>query len=467
MNELRIVHNNLVYQGDSFTINELYTSEFIDYSNSKATHFYNDSHYVNELFLNTFQPWMALEKFVRTKEITHIRFESPSVLLRSLCLDIGVDGQVSLKGSYSIFFLFYWRFRAVIYLLITSAYLFLCMWRIPRKNVWDNHPEKSFILSRTQAAEKKMQKFYFPKRIEDIKSKHSLYAHFSRASRTIWVINSLFRSFNQLRIIRKHVRSLVGKYSVSIAYSFYGVRMVHTMLYERLLDSYFQRHPNETLYTGNNLDRFSVVEESMAKKHGLRVVCIPHGLEYGFRFPKGFSGDLFYTNTKFASEYLNLMYKTSKFVFDENVVKKMFTIDKILPNRVKRIVFFTEPNEVHVNVSILKKILPLLENEGWQLALKLHPKDKVLNYNTFKVDFIDTIEEALVGNICFARKSTILLECIYNRSNAAAIILNPKDSTLFYTFPSLQTNEIYVAKTIDQLFKWIKLNIKNKHYEKI
>jgi hypothetical protein len=467
MGELLIRHNKLEYRGDSFTINDLYTLDFIDYSNSKASLFCQDSYFVNELFLSTFQPWMALKNFVQLQGITRIRMKYPSVLLHALCLDLADQGEVKLKGGRRTSFLLYWRIHSYISLWATAFYLLLCMWKIPQRETSDSHPENIFILSRSPASERKMQNFSFPKRTEDIKVKHSLYANFSRTKRMIWVLKSFFNSFSQLRSIRNHVQLLVGNHSVAIAYSFYGIRMVHTVLYEKLLDKYFQRHPKETVYTGNNLDRFSVVEEIMAKKHDLQVVCIPHGLEYGFRFPKGFSGDKFFATTKFAADYLNKMYQTTKFTFDEVVANKIFTVNKSIPYKERRIVFFTEPREVHVNIYILTVLLPLMTREGIRLSLKLHPKDNVKDYKSFDVDFIDDLEDALIGNICFARKSTTLLECIYNKSKAAAIVTNPKDAALFYTFPSLQTEEIYVAKTIDQLFEWITLNIKKTHNEEI
>ena len=100
-----------------------------------------------------------------------------------------------------------------------------------------------------------------------------------------------------------------------------------------------------------------------------------------------------------------------------------------------------------------------VKKEGLRLCLKLHPKDNLKNYSSFDVDLIDSIEEALINNICFARKSTTLIECIYNNSKAAAILTNSKDICLFHTFPSLQNKEIHVTTNVNELFKWIKINI--------
>lgn len=333
------------------------------------------------------------------------------------------------------------------------------MIRIPKKSNFDEHPENTFILTRTVAADKKLKNFDFPKISEDFNKKESIYSKFSLFRRVFWVLESFFNSVSHLKTIETNIKFNVGNNSLIIAYSIYGIRLVHTLLYEKVLDAYFKLHKNSTIYTGNNLDRFSIVEEKTAKKNNIKVVCIPHGLEYGFKFPKGFSGDLFYATTNYAADYFNQMYTTDKFIFDRKVAEKMFMVNPIKQSHEKKVVFFTEPREVYVNIGIIIELLPLLKKVGVRLSLKLHPKDSEKNYLSFDIDYLDSIEEALSDNICFARKSTTLIECLYNNSKAAAILTNSKDSSLFYTFPSLQTEEIFISNNINELSQWILKNL--------
>jgi hypothetical protein len=72
-----------------------------------------------------------------------------------------------------------------------------------------------------------------------------------------------------------------------------------------------------------------------------------------------------------------------------------------------------------------------------------------------KIKFIDEFKEAICSNICFSRKSTILLEAIYNNSQAAAILTNNKDRIIFNTFPSLKDDKINVFYDKDELFNWL------------
>ena len=119
------------------------------------------------------------------------------------------------------------------------------------------------------------------------------------------------------------------------------------------------------------------------------------------------------------------------------------------------IIFFTEPREIYVNQEIIKGILPELKKKGRGLCLKLHPGDSTSNYSEFDVKIVSNYAESLTGNICIARKSTMLLEAIHNNSTAIAIITNPKDQTMFDNFPSLNTSKINKAYSVKELLDQI------------
>jgi hypothetical protein len=297
---------------------------------------------------------------------------------------------------------------------------------------------------------------------EDPKRTNTLYRIAARRKRMVWVVTSMFESFNALLSEKRFIRSKIGSKSSALVSDFYGTRLVHTFLYDKLIGYYFSKQDPGQFYTGNNLDRFSVIEEKQAHAFGHQVICIPHGLEYGFRFPKGFSGDVFYTTSLKAAKYFNTLYQESKFVFEKDIVTKIFRLKKEKLNHEVKVVFFTEPREPWVNLEILDNLIPILKEKGINLSLKLHPKDSEERYSKYKLNHLNNMEDALIRNVCFSRKSTTLLEAIYNDSKAAAIIINAKDDAIFGSFPSLQTEEIKKMVNIPELSNWIERELLEK-----
>jgi hypothetical protein len=266
-----------------------------------------------------------------------------------------------------------------------------------------------------------------------------------------------------MRQVTANAKQFMGAMSSALIKKHYGRRLVHTFVYEHLLREVFKDKKGRDFYTGNNLDRFGMLEEKLCHEAGLKLVVLPHGLEYGFKMPRGFTGDVFYTTSELAADKLNSLYNEDKFVFDEKKFDLFFSnrlsnMEKVAP----RLVFFTEPREIEVNIEILDALLPLLNEKGIELFLKLHPKDVLGTYKGYNVSYIEDTQEALTGNICFARKSTTLLEAVANGSSAAAIIINSKDEAVFNTFISLQIREIEQCFSINSLLDWIMVELNEK-----
>jgi len=221
-----------------------------------------------------------------------------------------------------------------------------------------------------------------------------------------------------------------------------------------MLDEYMSHFEGCDFYTANNLCHYSVIEDQIAPKYGIKTYNIPHGIEYGFKYPKGFSSDLFYANTQYTADYLSKLYNTDKYIYNESITTRMFKLDGVKPHE-RHVVYFSEPREVEVNIQIVTELIPLLKDKGIQLYLKLHPGDVKSNYDNMDAIQLTDYGEAMVGNVCVARKSTCLLEAIYNESTPIAIITNPKDQTIFNLFPSLNTDKIIKTYSIQELFNEI------------
>ena len=157
-----------------------------------------------------------------------------------------------------------------------------------------------------------------------------------------------------------------------------------------------------------------------------------------------------------AAKHLNNLYGTNKFVFNKEIVEGMFKVKSAKSLTERKIVYFSEPREPEVNIQILKGLLDYLANT--KLCIKHHPKDNLSDYEEFngKIEVIQDLTDAIQGNICLSRKSTTLLEGVYNDSLCGAIIINEKDKAIFYNFPSLQDDAIEIFKSIEEAASWAK-----------
>ncbi len=453
---MKEIHVNAegVQLGEVFTpFENLFSPDFYPYSDKEALRFHNPYFGVNELFAHLAQPYLALDFFVSNNKADSFDIRNAKGEYLLYAIDIAKKKGIPVKGA-SFGTKFFISLKAFFIRLSSFIYLEYLMMKLP----YSGEPftfHSDFSVLRTKSAIQKFKPFAdLHKEIETPERKDSIYRLFSKWKRFKWVWNSYFESFAKLREFKAFYKPLTGKYSVSQIDVFYQKRLVHALLYERLMREYMSHFKGCTFYTGNNLDRFSVIEETIAKEYGIKTVCYPHGLEYGYKFPKGFSCDVFYANSAFAAKELNKLYETEKFVYDEEITKKMFEL-KNIPEHPKHVVFFTEQQEYHVNKAILTELQPMLAKDGIEVLVKLHPGDTKEHYTDCDFKFISDYGESLTGNICVSRKSTVLLEAVYNNSIAIAIITTKKDKSVFDTFPSLQSEKIIRTYNVPDLYKEI------------
>lgn len=459
--ELYIKGNKLVYQDKTKLLQELHSEEFYQHSNATAHKYMNDSWFVNELFINFIQNAKAFELFLDSKSVSTINAKESSIELYSYAKDIALKKKIKLIGSKK-FSLFKSRLKFHGQILASSLHLIYLMLRIPYKK--EAIITTDLALVRTPAAKGKIGALDVPLELEDPYEVDSIYRIFKRTRRVIWCIQSLFASYKHYRNLKKILKSYLGGHASFFIQTFYGKRLVHTNLYYYLLKSLLNKTNLHVFYTGNNLDRYAMIEEELTKGENIQLINIPHGLEYGFKFPKCFTGDVFYTTTQFASSYFNDLYQTKKFTFEHQIIKRIFCRKIGHKNKigVPKIVYFSEPREPHVNHQIIQKLIPILERKNLNLSLKLHPKDAKEDYKVYGIEIIEDFNTSITNNVCFARKSTTLLEAIYNDSSSGAILINEKDQTIFNTFPSLQTEKIKTFTSIEELGDWIRKEYQNK-----
>ncbi len=437
----------------TISLEDLFSPDFYRYSNEESSRFNNNFFCVNELFAHLVQPYLAIDYFIANNRAESINVSNAKGEYRLYAIDVANNRGLRLIGC-PRGIRFEIAIKAFFIRLASFVYLNYLMLKIPyRKGRIE--PKEKFAVLRQKSAIQKFKRFEeISKEFEDSYKKDSIYRLFPTFKRIGWVWNSYFRSRRVINDMKAFYRAQVGPFSAMQVDTFYQRRIVHALLYEKLMESYLPYFRGCTYYTGSNLDRFSVIEERIAKDLGIKTICLPHGLEYGYKFPKGFSCDVFYTNSAFASKVLNNIYNTDKFIYDEIITKRMFELNNV-PEHPKHVVFFTEQQEYHVNKAILTELYPLLSNVGLDLLVKLHPGDTKDHYSGCNFTYISDYGESLTGNVCISRKSTVLLEAVYNNSTAIAIITTQKDKSVFDTFPSLQSERIIRTYTIPDLFNEI------------
>ena len=457
MNELLVKDTIFIFQGNEIPLTELYTKDMYVYSNEQAPKFDNDLFCVNESFSSLTQVYLAIELFVLKNAIDEVNIKQADDVIKLYLRDIAQKHALNLVGSAAVAklkigFVSWW------YMLASSLYLAYLMARIPQTNESINVAEKFAVLRQKSAIQKFKAFTEIAKEYEDPYSKSSVYRFFPRLKRAGWAFKSFFEARSLMKQIHNFYRPLLGSASVYAFNNHYRKRIVHGCLYRHLMGAYLPHFKGCTYYTGSNLDRYSVIEWDIAKNQGIRTVCIPHGLEYGYRFPKGFSSDLFYANSEYAANHLNKLYRTSKYVFDESMTSRMFRLPSAQPHE-KMVVFFTEQQEYYVNQNILSALEPKLKEKGIKLYVKLHPGDTKDHYEGCDYNYITDYNMSLTHNICVSRKSTVLLEALYNDTVAIAIITTQKDKAVFETFPSLNSDRIIKTYNVNDLFDEI-----IKHY---
>lgn len=454
-----IVDDTLEYNNKRVRIDDLFDEDYYKYSDTLATTFYNETYGVNEVFNNRIQAYLALKKWLTVNRPSSLNVKTANEDLMFYAKDLGLEMGIDVQGYSAIK-----RIKAYLSYhttVIASAMDFLYL-QSKIKHTASIVVSDKFAVVRHKGAIKKFKKFTeISQERESLFEKDSIYRLYPISKRLKWVLEAYFNSNRTFRTMKNFYCPILGTHFKYPLMSFYKKRIVYAELYELLMDDYLSHFKGCSFYTGNNLDRFSVIEDQLCDKYNIKSYNIPHGIEYGFKFPKGFSSSVFFAHSQYTADYLNKLYSTDKYVYNEAVIRRMFEYGYNQPHE-QMVIFFTEPREVNVNLEIINGLLPRLRKEGITLYLKLHPGDNKHNYDGINVEYITDYDLSMTGNICVSRKSTILIEAIYNHSLPVAIITNPKDNSTFNMFPSLNAKEIIKTYSIDELIDVIMDN-RNTH----
>jgi hypothetical protein len=254
--------------------------------------------------------------------------------------------------------------------------------------------------------------------------------------------------------IYNSVRSKLPMRSVVSVLFRYVLRVPHKSIYEVFFVTLIRQFCPTSVYTSDKEDRFAILQKRICRHYGVNLICIPHGIEYGVRLPAGVAGDLVYCYSKNAKRVLEELYQDGqKFVYDEVVLKNMLWRKRLrLTSPV--VVFFPESRGRKVNEVIVRQLL----KAGIDFYIKAANKQDFVNYGRLigPSKVLADFGEAISGGVCLARKSTVLVEAIFNGSRPIALLVNDFDRRYSRClFPALSDEGILQVTDIGDLRKKI------------
>lgn len=413
----------------------------------------------NEVFIKYAHLYKAIQDLTRKYKIKALSISKGANPVAVACFK---DVMYNKKGNYIQDLIS--KLKSEMVIVATLGY---CLIKVTngKKEKWENKEFEGFFVSRSKADIKMIRVLegHNILRMFDTFGANSVYHFFGRMKRIKIVLKSFLAANQELKSYEQYMRKVYGQNCAIDARNFYSVRILPTLLYKYCIEEIVKKIKTSFFFTADNLDRFALISEDIAKRTQLELICIPHGIEYGFILPKCFAGDKFYASSEYSASYLNELYQTSKFKFDPSIARKMFRVSEHEKQK-KKIVFFTESREPHINIRIISGILPYFKKQGLKLKVKFHPADNMSNYQSIihEIEEIKNLQEAVSNSICIARKSTILVEALYNDSYSIAILENNKDLMIFETFPALHDKRIKTTQSIDELLSELDTIVQTK-----
>ncbi|MDU7330950.1 MAG: hypothetical protein E7L18_05535 [Finegoldia magna] len=233
-------------------------------------------------------------------------------------------------------------------------------------------------------------------------------------------------------------------------------RIPHTVLYKFVINQIIKDYDKEEIITGQMFDRFALIEEDICKYYGIKLICIPHGVEITLKMPRQYVGDLFYCTSNYMKNMLTSIYKSTKYQYDENIVRKIYQKEIKNSSINKKVVFFTQPRETEKTIQIIKLISERLVDSNIRMYIKVHPLENRNIYKDLSLISITSFDEAVTNSVCISLSSTSLLEAIYNDSISISIInLLNKDITIDGKYSFLYDKRIHKPNSIDEVIKLV------------
>ncbi|WP_028765173.1 hypothetical protein [Shewanella colwelliana] len=454
----------LLSNGSEVNLDSSDSDRFFKKLNSFSKEIDFKSDYINEMFIYFYLKLLEFEFKIVSVRTSEINFKGE--LSSWVCILSAINCRVKI-GRVRFYFYTLSIVNFFVSLVVIFFLCFLMPWLVcfkRKKNVTEKR--MGFSIIRSPASISKLEflldsnvVFYSDDFFGPNYGFSSMYSEVSMIERVFSIFYVPLLVFLDCFKLLLDTIKIFGWSSLGYIFRYYSVKIVHKNIYKYHLDCIMRKECNKFYYTSHKEDRFAVVDIDLCGRNNVRSICIPHGVEYGFYVPTGLPGDTFYCTSQKAADDLNLLYNESKFIFDSDIALKMFS-QKTKPKSMrlpKKIIFFTEALGVDINMKIIDTLL----KSGLPFSLKLHPKDVRENYQHYGSDitFVTDFGDAISGNICLARKSTVLIEAIYNESIAIAVLFDARDQFYVENFlPSLSDPQIHSIRNESELIQLLQDN---------
>ncbi len=463
-----ILQNDEIIYGDSrYVLDDLYDentiNEWLNFSRNCNT----ESLIINEIYIDYIINYICLEKFLEKLDIDLIVIESNDAILNCFLKDYGKKNKIEIKdnkneNSYE----FYIKGNLESFKVMKDLVYKFFKIKYKRDNI---SKVNKLALIRTPATNKKF-KFLQNNKDSDILvlyenltkftdknliNDEAIYTNFRFSKKLLWVIRGFFSSEFEMRKCTNVVSEHIGLNTSKKIYRENKKRILRILVFSYALDNLLELTKPKHYYTGNCLDGFANVEYNLCRKKGIKTICIPHGLE-GFICPQAYIGDVFYTSSNNSKNALNAFYNTEKFIYDEKMCEEIYSYKLEFNKHKQKVVFFTAPVKVSVNYQIIEELSKYLGEKGIKLYVKIHPRESMENYSKFKgIEIIENLEEAITGNICVARGSTVLIETLYNKGKSANIMINSYDKYRCKSVVALDNENVAEFYDCKSLSEWV------------
>ena len=435
----------------------VYSDEFVQLINDHKLGSVSD--YSNELFLYHYIKYLEVKELSDTEGWSGCSFLSESVD-KSIYFKCHPDKSDCsyifgfILAFFSAFLVFLFSFFAVIFLAILLPFLLTNKGRIKTKNGNTSDENRAIFLIRSNSGYQKVRHFLndYDDRLvcqDEVggldAGEHSIYSCLCSSRFFSIAFSAIYFVFRDIYLFLREATAMMGPLFALSVFPRYWKRIPHKAVYEACLGCVLSRSREDSIvFSGEKEDRFALMQTRCCGEYRRKLICIPHGLEYGFRFPGGLCGDLFYCFSEFSRMRLSELYNSNKFIFSEDILNKMLGVDGNPPSPWSgSMCYFSEPRDQEVNFEIIERIVE--SGVGLHLRLKLHPLEDASVYKTRfpSLLILKSLDEALASDVCLSRKSTVLLEAAQRGRVSVAILINNKDR-VFATkvFPSLASDKI-------------------------
>lgn len=445
-----IKDNILIHEDREILFEALYTNGFYEYLNSIADNFNFGTVIDNVIFEYYLRPMLSFVFYLKKNEIEYVEIKKTSKKNKRIIASASAYFGIPCNAKSAKIPLCKHIYNSTL-LLLAAIYLFffsLSEKYLPNKkrngcDVW---------IIRDDAIRQKVYERDNTIVLEESRiGCGSLYQNIKRAYRWINILKSYKRAKREYCLIQAvlNENKLSGLSTLILPY--FAKRLTHIFYWGYSLETLIENGSvGNSVITGNFCDAYAEVEKRVSRKYKKKLVVFPHGLEDGYKLPNGYTGDVFYATTEYSCNYLNRLYQTNKFVYDEFVINSM--LRKNYFNDERKCVFFTDGTGNELDIEQIMHISKFLKQHGQKLYIKLHPHEKDMKYKGIaNTDYIRKIEEALCGNICISRGSTVLIEAIYNKSVPLQTLIGDNNLACANVIPSLVDEHIAHVSSYEEL----------------